>query len=73
MIRTTQWIAILSAALMAFLLIANTVAAEPPDEEPQQTASPRTAEEIIPGVPLDGSIIIDESVWRHSQGRSRYR
>lgn len=60
MVRMTQWIALLAAALAALLLIPNTAAAAPLDNG---TANPRTAEEVVPGVPLDGSIIIDESVW----------
>ena len=63
MTRMNQRIAICATSLAALLTVTNTTAAGPPEDASKQTANPRTAEEIVPGLPLDGSVIIDESLW----------
>lgn len=53
-------------ALIAMFCFTNTVVAVAPaddDDQPPPRTLPQIADELTPGILLDGSIIIDESVW----------
>lgn len=62
MTSETRWChGVFAATCVGLLTMVGTAAAGPPLN--QNDKIPRTPEEVVPGVPLDGSIIIDEGVW----------
>jgi hypothetical protein len=55
---------LVACALTVTLIVGRPILAQNQTEAVEDKSSdPGTPEEVVPGVPLDGSIIIDESVW----------